>query len=90
MTASVTIVRLRRTGVELLPASAITFARAAANTSAGGFLTRTQLVDTLTQGRQMLTTLEQKTPTITQDNPSAAWVVERNGNRGSSSPSCWA
>lgn len=80
MTASVTILRLRRTGVELLPASAITFARAAANASAGGFLMRTQLVNTLTQGRQMLTTLEQKTPSVTQDNPAAAWVVERNGN----------
>lgn len=81
MTANVTIERARRTNVELLPSSAITFARAAANTNAGGFLTRTQLVSTLSQARQMVTTLEQQNPQASQDNPTASWVVERNGNQ---------
>ena len=81
MTANVTIIRARRTGAELLPASAITFARAAANTSAGGFLTRTQLFSALSQARQMVTTLEQQNPQATQDNPTAAWVVERIGSQ---------
>ena len=86
MTANVTITRAQRTGVLLLPASAITFARAAANTSAGGFLTRQQLVSVLAQGRQMLTTLEQQNSAISQDNPSVAWVVERGNNQWSVKP----
>lgn len=81
MTANVTITRAQRTGVLLLPASALTFARAAANTSAGGFLTRQQLVNTLTQGRQMLTTVERQNSAASQDNPSVAWVVERTNNQ---------
>ncbi len=79
MTATVTITRAQRTGVVLLPATAITFARAAANANAGGFLTRTQLTSALTQGRQMLTTLESQNSQITQDSPTVAWVVERTG-----------
>lgn len=81
MTANVTITRAQRINVLLLPASAITFARAAANTNAGGFLTRTQLVNTLSQGRQMMTSLEQQNSQIDQDNPSVAWVVERSNNQ---------
>lgn len=86
MTANVTITRAQRSGVLLLPASAITFARAAANTNAGGFLTREQLVSTLSQGRQMLTTLEQQNSKVSQDNPTVAWVVERNNNQWSVKP----
>ena len=86
MTANVTITRAQRTDVLLLPASALTFARAAANTSAGGFLTRQQLVNTLTQGRQMLTTVEQQNSAASQDNPSVAWVVERSNNQWSVKP----
>jgi macrolide-specific efflux system membrane fusion protein len=86
MTANVTITRAQRSGVLLLPASAITFARAAANASSGGFLTRTQLLNTLTQGRQMLTALEQQNSQISQDSPTTAWVVERNNNQWSVKP----
>lgn len=80
MTASVSIVRARRTNAELLPASAITFARAAA-ASANGGVARSQVISALTQARQMVTTLEQQNPQITADNPSASWVVERSGNQ---------
>ena len=86
MTANVTITRAQRIGVLLLPASAITFARAAANTSAGGFLTRQQLTGALTQGRQMLATAEQQNSAASQDNPSVAWVVERSDNQWSVKP----
>jgi RND family efflux transporter MFP subunit len=81
MTANVTITRAQRINVLLLPASAITFARAAANTNAGGFLTVAQLQSVRTQGRQMLTTLEQQNSQVSQDNPTVAWVVERNNNK---------
>jgi RND family efflux transporter MFP subunit len=81
MTANVTITRAQRINVLLLPASAITFARAAANTNAGGFLTVVQLQSVRTQGRQMLTALEQQNSQASQDNPTIAWVVERSNNQ---------
>ncbi|HEX9038987.1 MAG TPA: efflux RND transporter periplasmic adaptor subunit [Ktedonobacterales bacterium] len=81
MTASVTLVTQRRVNVTLVPASAVTFAHAAANASAGGFLRRTQVADALTQAQQMITTLEQQNPQVAQDNPSAAWTLERNGSQ---------
>lgn len=81
MTANVTITRQQRINVLLLPASAITFARAAANANAGGFLTTAQLQGVRTQGRQMLTTLEQQNSQASQDNPTVAWVVERSNNK---------
>ncbi|HEX8996507.1 MAG TPA: HlyD family efflux transporter periplasmic adaptor subunit [Ktedonobacterales bacterium] len=77
MTASITIVRAQRAGVMLLPASAVTFARAAANRNAGGFLTTTQVIDARTQASQLLATLEAQNSQIAQDNPTVAWVVER-------------
>jgi HlyD family secretion protein len=81
MTASVTIVTQRRINVNLIPASAVTFARAAANTSAGGFLTSAQVTDALTQARQMIATLEQQNPQAAQDNPTAAWALERDSSK---------
>ncbi len=87
MTANVTIVRAQRTGAELLPSSAITFARAAAaTTGARGGLTRAQVFSALSQARQMVTTLEQQNPQISQDNPAASWVVERSGNQWVAKP----
>lgn len=81
MTASVTIITARRVNVTLVPTSAVTFARAAANANSGGFLTRTQVTDALTQAQQMITTLEQQNPQVSQDSPSAAWVLERSGGK---------
>lgn len=79
MTATVTIVRTRQTNVLLIPASAVTFARAAATARTGG-LSRSQLFSALSQARQSLASLEQQNPQITQENPTASWVVERSGN----------
>ena len=81
MTASVTIVKERRVNVTLIPVSAVTFARSAANTSSGGFLTRAQVTNALTQARQLMTTLEQQNPQITADSPTAAWALERSGGK---------
>lgn len=81
MTATVTIVTARRINVPLIPISAVTFARAAANTSAGGFLTRAQVVAALTQAQQLEAALEQRNPAITADTPTPAWALERNGSK---------
>lgn len=81
MTATVTITTARRVNVVLLPVSAITFARAAANPAAGGFLTRAQITDSLTKAQQMATTLRQQNAQIAADSPTPAWVMERRNNQ---------
>ena len=80
MTATVTIVRTRQANALLIPASAITFARAAATARTGG-LSRSQLFSALSQARQSLASLEQQNPQIAQQNPTASWVVERSDNQ---------
>jgi HlyD family secretion protein len=77
MTASLTIITAQRTGVLLLPASALTFARSAAALTGRGVLSRTQSVAALTQARRMLNSLLASNPTAQQDKPSATLVVER-------------
>jgi HlyD family secretion protein len=81
MTATVAIITAQRTGVLLIPASAFTFARAAANPTAGGFLARDQVRSATQQARQMLQQLAQQNPTIAQDNPFPAFVLERQGRQ---------
>lgn len=80
MTATVSIVRARHTGAILLPASALTFARAAATASSGG-VARTDIFSAISQARQMLATLEQQNPQLSQSNPTASFVVERSGSQ---------
>jgi RND family efflux transporter MFP subunit len=82
MTASVTIVTQRRVNVMLVPTTAVTFARSAALTTSGGFLSRTQVTNALAQASQMLSQVEQQnTQLTTTDSPTAAWVLERNGSK---------
>jgi multidrug efflux pump subunit AcrA (membrane-fusion protein) len=85
MTASVTIITAQRSGVLLLPASALAFARTAA-ASTGGILSRTQAVTALTQARQMLNTLISSNPTAEQDKPSATLVVEQTNGKWVAKP----
>ncbi|HEX8983431.1 MAG TPA: efflux RND transporter periplasmic adaptor subunit [Ktedonobacterales bacterium] len=80
MTATVNIVRARHTGAILLPASAITFARAAATASRGG-VARPDVFSAISQARQSLASLEQQNPQISQSDPTASFVVERSGNQ---------
>ncbi|MGH7490003.1 MAG: efflux RND transporter periplasmic adaptor subunit, partial [bacterium] len=81
MTATVTITRAQRVNVLLVPASAVTFGRAAASTTSGGFLTRTQVSDVRTQAQQLLTTLQAQNPQISQESPALAWVLERTNGK---------
>jgi HlyD family secretion protein len=82
MTANVTIVTQRRINVVTIPTTAVTFARAAANANSGGFLTRTQVTDALTQASQMLATAEQQNAQLANtDSPTTAWALERNGSK---------
>lgn len=75
MTANVTITTAQRTGVVLVPASAITFARTAFTS---GLVNRSDFVSAIQQARAML----QQPPTgsnWTNDNPTAAYVLEKSG-----------
>lgn len=77
MTATVTITTAQRFNVLLVPAAAVTFARTAANSSASGFVTRTQLRDAFQQARQLLTQVQNGSADVSADNPTPAFVVER-------------
>jgi multidrug efflux pump subunit AcrA (membrane-fusion protein) len=86
MTASVTIITAQRTGVLLLPTSALTFARTAAAVTGGGLLTRAQSLAALTQARQMLNTLVASNPNAQEDKPTATLVVERSNGKWVAKP----
>jgi multidrug efflux pump subunit AcrA (membrane-fusion protein) len=90
MTATVTIIRAQRSGVVLIPASAISFARTAvvsnrassgstSSSSSTALVTTSQVRDALTQARQMLTSYQQANKDYANDNPSAAFVLESTG-----------
>lgn len=81
MTANVTIVTQQRTGVTLVPASALTFAVAAASPARYNLIPRAQLTPAITQARQMLRDLRTSTPNIVGDNPQASIVLERAGGQ---------
>lgn len=78
MTASVTITTARRQGVLLVPASAVTFARAELG---NGSISRAQVVPVLRQALQMLQQAQSSDPTASQDNLSASFVLERANNQ---------
>ena len=84
MTASATIVTDERPGVLMVPASAVTFARAAisANSSSrNGTIDQSQADTALATARQMLQNLQQRNPNLSKDKPTPAFVLERiNGN----------
>jgi len=81
MTATVTIIRAQRSGVLLIPASVLTFARQSVGItrSSSSLVQTSQLRDALTQGRQMLTAYEQQNKDYVNDNPTAAFVLETTG-----------
>ncbi|HEX6799530.1 MAG TPA: HlyD family efflux transporter periplasmic adaptor subunit, partial [Ktedonobacterales bacterium] len=78
MTANASIVTAQRTGVLLVPASAITFARSELTS---GAVTRTQIVSALRQAAQMRAAAESSDPNAAQDNLSASFVLERANNK---------
>ncbi len=85
MTASVTIITAQRSGVLLLPATALTFARTAALPS-NGILTLSQDRTALVQARQMLNNLLTSNPQIAQDKPTATIVLERVNGKWQATP----
>jgi multidrug efflux pump subunit AcrA (membrane-fusion protein) len=80
MTATVTISTAERSGVLLVPAGAVTFARAAADPNSYHFITRDQQAAGLRQARQLLDTLVSGAADSAKDNPTPAIVLERAEN----------
>jgi multidrug efflux pump subunit AcrA (membrane-fusion protein) len=78
MTANVTIVTAQRTGVLLVPATAITFARSQVTS---GAVTRTSALAAFRQAAQMLQAAGTSDATASQDNLQAAFVLERSKNQ---------
>ncbi len=79
MTASVTIVVVQRPNVVLIPVTAINFARTATGTVNGipPLITTQQASAALAQARQMRTELLNQNPSVAQDNPIPAYVIEQ-------------
>ncbi len=80
MTANLTVVTQQRFGVKLIPASAVSFARAAATPKEGGFLTNGQVTKALSEARQMQLDVQSAGADISADNPTPGYVLQRNGN----------
>jgi len=84
MTANVTIATAQRAGVELVPATAVTFARSAATS---GLITTAQLRGAIQQGTQDLAQYRQSNPdTAAKDNPTIGVVLEQANGKWTIKP----
>ena len=85
MTASVTVVVVQRPNVVLIPVNAINFARTATGKVNGipPIITTQQASSALAQARQMRTELINQNPSVVQDNPIPAYVIEQPAGRTS-------
>jgi multidrug efflux pump subunit AcrA (membrane-fusion protein) len=81
MTANVTITTIDHSNVLLIPANAVNFAQAKANQTGSDAITHNQAQAALTQAQQMLLELKHKQKNLSEDNPTAAYVLERTQNR---------
>ena len=79
MTASATIVVVQQPNVTLVPVNAINFARTAVATVNGipALITPQQAISALAQARQQRTDLLNQNPSLSQDNPIPAYVIEQ-------------
>ncbi len=77
MTASVIIITMERSNVLLVPTDAVNFAQAKANQTSSDSITPDQVHSALTQAHQMLLDLQQKKKNLSEDDPTAAYVLER-------------
>ncbi|HYB01057.1 MAG TPA: efflux RND transporter periplasmic adaptor subunit, partial [Ktedonobacteraceae bacterium] len=79
MTASVTIVVVQQPNVTLVPVNAINFARTAVTTvnDIPPLITTQQAVTALAQARQQLTNLLNQNPSLQQQSPIPAYVIEQ-------------
>lgn len=78
MTANVEITTAQRSGVELVSAGAVTFARTALS---AGAVTRAAVLAAVQQARQMLAAVVASDKNAQADNPTASFVLERSGGK---------
>lgn len=76
MTATVAIITVQRPGVLLVPATAVAFARTAADPSYGLF-TAAQVSAALSQARTLVNQVETLDPTSADDNPQPAFLIKQ-------------
>lgn len=81
MKSNVVITTAQRVGVLLIPASAVTFASAAADRKHGGFLTAAQTQAAMTKARNMGLDLQNSGTDDTQDNPTPAFILQYVKNK---------
>jgi HlyD family secretion protein len=75
MSANVVVITQQRTGVLLIPASAVSFAAASGNAHFGGFLKHSQVVSAEHQAEQLLVQLQNSGSVTSSDNPTPAYVL---------------
>jgi multidrug efflux pump subunit AcrA (membrane-fusion protein) len=81
MTANLAIITAQRTGVLLVPASAVSFARTAVS---AGLVTRAQVLTAVQQAQQLLPTAPSVPSSSAPASASVAFVLERSGSSGGS------
>ncbi|HKV85423.1 MAG TPA: efflux RND transporter periplasmic adaptor subunit [Ktedonobacterales bacterium] len=86
MRANVVITTQQREGVLLIPVSAVTFATAAADRKHGGFLTAAQTQTALSAARNLLLNLQNTGTDLSQDDPTAAYVLQFVQNKWVAQP----
>lgn len=81
MTANVTIITIDHSNILLIPANAVNFAQAKTNQTGSDAITHDQAQAALTQAQQMLLELKHKQKNLSEDNPTATYVLERTQNQ---------
>jgi multidrug efflux pump subunit AcrA (membrane-fusion protein) len=81
MPANVVVITQQRTGVLLIPASAVSFAAAAGNAHFGGFLKHKQVVAAEHEAEQLLVQLQNSGSASPADNPTPSYVLRYANGR---------
>ena len=76
MTTSMTVITLQKPGALLIPASAVAYAQAAADSKHGGFLSASQVAKTMTVARNDLAAAQDATTVSTADQPTPTFVLQ--------------
>ncbi|MGO8946167.1 MAG: efflux RND transporter periplasmic adaptor subunit [Ktedonobacterales bacterium] len=76
MSANVLVITQQRTGVLLIPVSAVSFAEAAGNPHYGGFLPHSRIVSVERQADQLLVELQNSDSVTAADNPTPSYVLQ--------------
>ncbi len=86
MTANVRVITQQRTGVLLIPASAVNFAQSAGNPKFGGFLPHSQVAAAQKKANQLLLDLQNSGAVSPDDNPTASYVLEYSNGKWTAKP----